>query len=193
MSKTAPLSEPDLPRSSALDFGAVHQECVRAYQPANPEEMLLVMQIARAWFRLQRYFDMEMALMEKQRLSEMFETDLDRFNAFNRAITAAERMWRNAVRELQAARRRAALNSQHGVPRNAGPRCESPACADMEDIASSIALPSPDPPAPQPAKPVRWNAPSPAPDPHADMLDAAPNRRAADAIDIGRAARRPGR
>ena len=100
------LTEPRLDASPALSFAQVRDDVVRAYQPATAEESLLANQIARAWFRLQKYYDLEADLIEKQCLSEMFETDLARFKALTSAIAAAERMWRQAIAEFQRARRR---------------------------------------------------------------------------------------
>ena len=103
-----PIKADGLPRvtSTELDYLGVRDDLVRAYQPATAEEMLLVNQIARAWYRLQRYYDYELALMEEQKISKMFDSDLERFKVLQRTIAAAERMWRNAVNELKAARRR---------------------------------------------------------------------------------------
>ena len=101
------LNEPRR-EAPASDFSQVLEQVIRAYQPATPEESLLATQIARAWFRLQNYYDLEAQLIEKQTLPEMFDEDLARFKALNSAIAGAERMWRNAVKEFQAARRRGA-------------------------------------------------------------------------------------
>ena len=92
--------------SVELKFYRVRDDCVRAYQPANEEEMFLVMQIARTWYRLERYYDLEAELIGKSGLANLFETDLERFNVLTRSIVAAERMWRHAVKEFEAARRR---------------------------------------------------------------------------------------
>ena len=103
-----PINADGLPpvSSTELSYYTVRDEFVRAYHPATPEEMLLVNQIARAWFRLQRFYAFELTLMDEQKISKMFESDLARFNAFQRTIAAAERMWRNALHELKVARRR---------------------------------------------------------------------------------------
>jgi hypothetical protein len=109
-------TEPRPDSTPALDFSRIREEVLRAYQPATPEESLLAHQIARAWFRLQNYYEMEARIMEKQNLAEMFETDLARFKALNSAIAAAERMWRQAILEFQRARRRAAPKASPASP-----------------------------------------------------------------------------
>jgi hypothetical protein len=116
------LSEPRSGFRPAPEFERVRDGIVDAYQPANPEEALLVEQIARAWFRLQKYYDLETALLEKQSLEEMFDSDLERFNALQRALTSAERMWRHAVAEFHAARRRASAASPNAPSRGRASR-----------------------------------------------------------------------
>lgn len=107
-SQATALEQPAAATRPALDFDAVRAEFVRAYQPCGPEEMLLVSQIARAWIRLQMYCELEAAVTQKQGLADLLETDLARFNALQRAVSGAERMWRQAIKEFQAARRRSA-------------------------------------------------------------------------------------
>ena len=122
--------EPRFDSSSPLDFSQIRDEVVRAYQPATAEESLLANQIARAWFRLQRYYDLEAELMDQQRLPELFDTDLARFKALNSAIAGAERMWRQAIAEFQRARRRSAGNPPRirarGCPRQNSPSRRNP-------------------------------------------------------------------
>jgi hypothetical protein len=128
------------PDSSALDFSRIREEVLRAYQPATPEESLLAHQIARAWFRLQNYYEMEARIMEKQNLAEMFETDLARFKALNSAIAGAERMWRQAILEFQRARRRASAP----LPRSSRDTAQGVAttgCDHSADRHSPRALP----------------------------------------------------
>jgi hypothetical protein len=152
-SEAVAIHEPPFESSMGLAFAAVRDDLVRAYQPSSQEEMLLVNQIARAWFRLQQYYDFELALMEKQRLSEMFESDLARFNSFQRALAAAERMWRNAVREFHAARRRGAppLSPMLAVSRRPAADAPEPAVSSAPPVPKTAA---PDSPPASTAKPA---------------------------------------
>ena len=137
-------TDPRLDSAPVLDFAHVRDEVLRAYQPATAEESLLALQIARAWFRLQKYYDFEAELIEKQKLSELFDTDLRRFKALSSAVATAERMWRQAIREFQAARRRAAKPSAPMAEHAASPRvAHSPA---IPSPAHTTAEPTPAPP-----------------------------------------------
>ena len=115
----------------------MREELARAYQPHNPEELLLLNHITRTWLRLQKYCDLESELIEKHRLSEMFENDLARFNSLQRAISGAERMWRQAVKEFHAVRRR---NLPPGSLRAQRPGAPPPPRAeDRVSVASVLA------------------------------------------------------
>ena len=127
---TAPI-ETRLDSSPALNFSQIRDEVARAYQPATPEESLLAIQIARAWFRLQNYYQLEAELMEKQQLAELFDTDLARFKAINSALVAAERMWRQAIAEFHRARRRTSPESPLHAHRRTPPEDEL-----TEDVSS---------------------------------------------------------
>ena len=169
-------TEPRLDSSPALDFPQIRDEVMRAYQPATPEESLLATQIARAWLRLQKYYDFEAELIEKQSLSELFETDLARFKALNSAIAAAERMWRQAVHEFQCARRRNAAKpasppaagattearSRHNlttptVPTNSGP-ARQPHPFPVPSPVAAIPAGSPAPPSFSPGPALQFGA-----------------------------------
>jgi hypothetical protein len=134
------------------DFPQVRDALVRAYQPVGDEEMLLVHQIATTWLRLHRYYGLEAELMREQRVTEMFEKDLERFKALNRTIVSAERMWRDAVREFNAARRRRLAPDSNAAARRrstaaAAPEpvsqpspCDAPALAALPHVDNATVL-----------------------------------------------------
>ena len=184
--KAEPAADNHPQQSVESAFCLVRDDCVRAYQPSNAEEMMLVTQIARAWFRLQKYYDYEIALMEEQRFSEMFDNDLDRFNAFHRALAAAERMWRNAIRELQAARRRNKNNV--ASPSNCYPPRAASYAPDPERDEPGAGQPEPCPP-PEPFA-ARPNPPTP---PHMQPSSPAPAPPAAVPIRAGSRVKRRAR
>lgn len=96
---------------SGLDFYRTRDEMVRAYQPATEEERLLVTQIARAWLRLQQFYEFETKALAQHDLMDLFTNDLDRYKLLTRGIAESERMWRNAVEMFHSARRRRAQAS----------------------------------------------------------------------------------
>jgi hypothetical protein len=92
------------------DYGAefyrTRDDFFRAYNPVTEEERLLVTQIARAWVQLQEAFEFRADLTARLSLADLFENDFDRYKALNRAVSDAERMWRQAVVMFERARRR---------------------------------------------------------------------------------------
>ena len=130
------LTEPRQAPSPVAGFAQIREEVLSAYQPATAEEVLLANQIARAWFRLQQYYDLETELLENNRLPEMFETDLARFKALNSAITGAERMWRRAIEEFQRARKRRA--GTNDSPKH--PQRTPTAISDKPEISQPAAI-----------------------------------------------------
>lgn len=89
-----------------LDFYRTRDEFVRAYQPATPEEKLVVTQITRAWQHLQDVYDLRDRLTAKKGLLGLFEEDFEKYKLLMRHLAEAERMWRYALQELGRARRR---------------------------------------------------------------------------------------
>jgi hypothetical protein len=102
--KASATREPD--SAANLDFYRTRDEFVRTYQPATPEEKLLVTQIMRAWQHLQDIYDLRARLTARNGLLGLFEEDFDKYKLLMRNLAEAERMWRYALQEFQRARRR---------------------------------------------------------------------------------------
>ena len=79
---------------------------MRAYNPCTEEERLLVTQIAHAWLRLQRFYELESKMLAATDLFELFTKDVEKYKLLTRGVAEAERMWRHAVEMFERARRR---------------------------------------------------------------------------------------
>ncbi len=107
MPTQAPAKIDSNPQTSRnLEFYRTRDEFVRSYQPATEEERLLLTHMVRAWLRLQKFYDLENEIIEREGLSSMFHNDLERYKVLTRTVAEAERMWRNALAEFQKAKAR---------------------------------------------------------------------------------------
>jgi hypothetical protein len=91
--------------TSGLDFYRTRDDMVRAYQPQTDEERLLVTQIARAWLRLQQFYEFEAKVLQQHDLFDLFTNDIARYKLLTRGRSDAERQWRNSVQMFERARR----------------------------------------------------------------------------------------
>lgn len=88
-----------------LDFYVLRDDFMRIYKPATEEQKLLVLQMVRAWQHLQEVYQLQAHLTAEKGLLGLFEEDYEKYKFLSRDLTAAERMWRNALHEFQRARR----------------------------------------------------------------------------------------
>jgi hypothetical protein len=135
--KTEPAPHP----SRQLDFYRTRDEFTRMYQPATEEERLLLVQMVRAWLRLQKFYELEAEIMETQGLNALFQNDLERYKIMTRTVAEAERMWRNALADFQRARRRRESHSLES-PRRRG---LTTVASHRPPAAANGAAPEPDP------------------------------------------------
>ena len=91
------------PRS--LEFYRTRDDIMRAYAPQTDEERLLALQIARAWYRLQKFYDLEATYLE-QGLTDLFSNDIEKYKTLCRTVAEAERAWRHAATMFERARAR---------------------------------------------------------------------------------------
>ena len=100
-----------------LEFYRMRDDFVRTYKPATEEQMLLVVQMTRAWQHLQEVYDLRAQLTAEKGLLGLFNEDFEKYKFLMRNLTEAERMWRHALQQFQRARR-AAHPSLHENLRN---------------------------------------------------------------------------
>lgn len=97
-----------------LEFYRTRDDIVRAYAPQTDEERLLVLQIARAWYRLQKFYDLEADYLERG-LTDLFTNDIERYRTLCRTVAEAERAWRHAVTMFERARARSKKSATNTV------------------------------------------------------------------------------
>ena len=88
-----------------LEFYRMRDDFVRTYKPATEEQMLLVVQMTRAWQHLQEVYDLRAQLTAEKGLLGLFNEDFEKYKFLMRNLTEAERMWRNAHQQFLRARR----------------------------------------------------------------------------------------
>src|SRR5688572_17904103 len=121
-----------LPHENADEYQQMYQGLVESYKPADDREKLLVEQIAKSYWRLQRCYGVERAFLEN-RIHDSFEADPEaamanlfidkaeagRMRLLMRYITTAERAYNKALADLhkaQAERRKQAAEAAEMDP-----------------------------------------------------------------------------
>jgi hypothetical protein len=109
-----------LPHESQEEFDALHQGMIEAHSPANDHEIVLVKQIAEAYWRMQRCYGVERAFLESRTaeaedpeaaMANLFidKAESARMRLLMRYVSSAERAYNKALSDLkkmQAERRK---------------------------------------------------------------------------------------
>lgn len=77
---------------AAPDFYQTRDRMMRAYNPSTEEERLLVTQIAHAWLRLQRFYELESKMLAETDLFELFTKDVEKYIEVGSTPSAADRI-----------------------------------------------------------------------------------------------------
>jgi hypothetical protein len=142
---------PEPCESAAIDFYQARDRMMRAYNPSTEEERLLVGQIAHAWLRLQRFYELESKVLAETDLFDLFTKHVGKYKLLTRGVADAERMWRHAVEMFERARRRTTPSHKSSSSRGVsfGSRGDlSPLNRDAQASTAASELESPHRPQP---------------------------------------------